>query len=61
MYWLKLFLMIWFSFGVITVAGLFWICKKSGEMLDNGAVKGISSNQRPEFAARKLSGELHSV
>ena len=61
MYWVKLFLMIWLSFGVITVASLFWICKKSGEMLDNGAAKSGSPNERPEFAARELSGELRSV
>jgi len=61
MYWVKLFLMVWLSFGLITVACLFWICKRSGERLDHGAVKSGATKQRPEFAAAKLSGELRSI
>jgi hypothetical protein len=61
MYWVKLFLMAWFSFGLITIACLFWICKRSGERLDQVPAKNSSTKQRPEFAAAKLSGELRSV
>jgi len=61
MHWFGLILATWFVFGIVTVATLFWICKRSGDLLDRRAGKGSATVQRPEFSTAKLSGELRSI
>ncbi len=61
MHWVWMFLFIWLSLGVATVAFLFWLCKRTAANV-NGPVKlGSFPPQRAEFAGNNLSSELRSA
>jgi hypothetical protein len=60
MHWLQILIVGWLSFGVGTVAFMFWLCKRTAAATD--LVKaGSLSPQRAEFGASELSSELRSA
>jgi hypothetical protein len=61
MHWVRMFLLVWFSLGMITVAFLFWLCKRTAATVNDPVKIGALPPQRAEFAGSKLSSELRSA
>jgi len=60
MHWVGMFLLVWISFGITTVAFLFWLCRRTAATI-NDPVKLSALPPRAEFAGNKLSSELRSA
>ena len=49
MHLVKLFLLWWFSFGITTVLGMFWLCKQTARKLASPGSSRPVPHRRPEL------------
>jgi hypothetical protein len=61
MHWVRMFLEVWLSLGIITVVFLFWLCMRTAASVDDAVKVGALPPQRAEFAGKNLSSELRSA
>ncbi len=61
MHFLRLFLMLWFLFGVVSVSFLFWLCKRTAAADREGGKLISFPDHRAEFGSTSTSSIQHRV
>ncbi len=61
MYFLRLFLMAWFLFGIVSASFLFWLCKRTTPADREGSKLISFPDQRTEFSSRSTPSIQHRV